>query len=413
MQSSHPIVIRCGTALDVINRTQMDQVDILVSEGIIQSISPQADIPEGAELMYLGQSYCLPGLMDMHVHTTLDASHFSILESYLNKSSADHALIGLQRVQTMLNNGFTTIRIVGELDYQYSPIALRNAINRGDFNGPRMLVAPHMLAPLGGHGDLNEVKKGADVCGCSILGTVVPSGIDNVREAVRREIKHGADWIKVAATGGLMTDHDVPNIQSWTDEELYAFADETHRLGKKICAHVDSAQAAVTCANAGYDSIEHATLVDDSGIQAIVDNNTVLVPTIYSLDWLLKASGGLHEGVAEKIRSAAAIRDQRFKQAVALRIKMANGSDPCFPHEECAREFAAMVRLGLSEWEAIRAGTINSAELLGMEDQIGTLEVGKQADIVAVAGDPTEDISELERVGFVMKGGKVIRNELL
>ncbi len=402
-------VLRCGTLVDVQRNRLVHRQDILVTDGVIRDIGPELTVPGDASVIDLTAQYCLPGLMDMHVHLFIDSSVGTVADNFLQKSSAANALLGLKRLQVMLNKGFTTIRVTGDIDYQFTSIDLRNAIARGDFDGPRMLVAPHALSELGGHVDLNTMRSD----GPKIAGTIVAAGVDNVREAVRREVKYGADWIKITASGGVMSQHDDPRVQGWTDDEIFAFADEAHRLGVRIAAHVHGDQAGNTVARAGFDSIEHGTMLQDETIAIMKQNNVVLVPTLYVLDWILEQ--GIGPGITannyEKAVQVAKMHKTALIKAYGAGVRIAMGSDPIFPHEESNREFASMVKAGITPWDAIRAGTITAAELIGLEEEIGSLAAGKQADIVAVSGDPVADITHLERVGFVMKGGKEIRND--
>ena len=404
-----PAVLRCGTIVDVERNQLVRNQDILVADGVIQDIGHEISAPAGAIVIDLTGQYCLPGLMDMHVHLFIDSSVGTVADNFLQKSSAANALLGLKRLQVMLSNGFTTIRVPGDVDYQFTGIDLRNAIARGDFDGPRMLVAPHALSQLGGHVDLNTIRPD----GPEITGTIVAAGVDNVREAVRREVKYGADWIKITASGGVMSQHDDPRVQGWTDDEIFAFADEAHRLGVKIAAHVHGDQAGNAAARAGFDSIEHGTMLQDETIAIMKQNDVVLVPTLYVLDWILEqgVGPGITANNYEKAVQVAKMHKTALMKAYRAGVKIAMGSDPIFPHEECNREFASMVKAGIAPWDAIRAGTIAAAELIGLENEIGSLAVGKQADIVAVSGDPVADITQLETVGFVMKGGKGIRND--
>jgi imidazolonepropionase-like amidohydrolase len=404
-----PAVLHCGFLLDVEHERIVRDTDVLVEGGRIRRIDAAITPPTGASEVDLRGQYCLPGLMDMHAHLFVDSAAATDADNLLKKSSGTNALLGLKYAQTMLRNGFTTIRDPGDADYHFTLIDLRDAINRGDFDGPRMFVAPHMLSPLGGHGDTNEIRPD----GPEIVGTVVHAGVDNVREAVRREVKYGADWIKIAASGGVMSQRGNPRTQAWTDEEMFAFADEAHRLGVKITAHVLGESAAYTAARAGYDSIEHGAMLNDKTVRLMAENHVVLVPTLYVLEWVLKqgVGGGITADNYRKAQLFATVHKQSLLKAYKAGVMIAMGSDPIFPHDEVAREFASMVNAGMRPWDAIEAGTINSAQLLGVKEDTGSLAVGKRADIVAVPGDPVADITLLQRVSFVMANGKIVRND--
>lgn len=403
-------LLRCGAIVDVERERIVPARDLLVENGVIRQIEAGLGTPAGVIVVDLSDRYCAPGLMDMHIHLFIDSRTGTLAQNFLNKSTGMNALQGLKRAQILLQHGFTTIRIPGDIDYGFAAIDIRNSINRGEFVGPRMLVAPHALSQLGGHVDLNDIRPDIPA---PVNGTIVPAGVDNVREAVRREVKHGADWIKITASGGVMSQHDDPRIQGWTDEEIFAFADEAHRLGVKITAHVHGHQAGLTVARAGFDSIEHGTMLRDEAIEAMVENDVILVPTRYVLEWILEqgARGGITDDNLRKAKLVDEMHQTALMKAYKAGVRIAMGSDPIFPHEESNREFAAMVSAGIEPWDAIRAGTIVAAELLGIEREIGSLSVGKAADIVAIRENPVDDITTLERVSFVMKGGVVVRND--
>lgn len=408
-QSGESMTIHCGAILDVIKQQQLRNIEIVISDGVIEKVGP---IPVGANASIdLTEVVCLPGLIDLHAHLFLDSTRETLFDQFVKKSSADNALKGLKTLQTMLSNGFTTVRVPGDLDRHFATISLRNAIARGDYAGPRMQVAPHALSPLGGHADLNDVAPD----GPAVTGAIiVPAGVDSIREAVRREVKFGADWIKIMGSGGVMSEHDDPAAQAWTDEEILAFADEAHRLGKKITAHVHGNVPAITAANAGFDSIEHGTMLEDDGIEAMRKNGTVLVPTVYVLDWIVEQgpSGGISEDNHQKAVRVVARRNEALSKAYKVGVPIAFGSDPIYPPKDTPKEFVHMVKAGIPPWGAIAAGTIVAAELLDLDDRLGSLEVGKRADIVAVPGDPVADIGVMESVVFVMQDGVVIRNDI-
>jgi imidazolonepropionase-like amidohydrolase len=407
--SPPPTLLHCGALLDVQHERVLRNTDVLVENRLITRIAPRIEPPAGVVEIKLEGQYCLPGLMDMHTHLFVDSQAHTDADNLLKRSSAADALLGLKRAQQMLHNGFTTIRIPGDADYHFATVDLRDAINRGDFDGPRMFVAPHLLSPTGGHADLNEIRPD----GPEVPGTVVHAGVDNVREAVRREVKYGADWIKIAGSGGVMSQHDNPQAQAWTDEEMFAFADEAHRLGVKIAAHILGDHAALTAARAGFDSIEHGTQLEDATVRAMSEHKVVLVPTLYVLEWILQqgVGGGI---TADNYRKAQAVAEQHRQSVLrAYRggVKIAMGSDSIFPLDEVPREFASLVRAGIRPWDAVKAGTVNAAQLLGIEAEAGSLDVGKRADLVAVPGDPVADIAALQHVTFVMSAGKVIRHD--
>ena len=398
-----PTVLRCGALVDVEREQLLQRQDILVADGVIAAVGTGIAEPDGASVIDLSGHYCLPGLIDAHTHLMVGGPG-------LNSSSAAKTLVALKNAQTMLHHGYTTLRIPGDGDVGFGSIALRDAIARGLFTGPRMQVAPHFLCPLGGHCDRNSIAPDS---GVPTAPHVIAAGEDSAREAVRRELKYGADWIKVHATGGIMSVGDDPRIQSFTDAELAAFSDETHRHGKKITAHIHGAGAVKSAVRAGFDSIEHGTMMDEEAIGMMVESGTWLVPTVYVLDFIVGSgqSRRMTPEIMAKAREVAKVRDASFRKAYEAGVKMAVGSDQIFSHRHSAREFAALVRQGVTPMDAIVMGTINGATLMDLEDEIGSIAVGKQADIVAVPGNPVEDISILENVEFVMLGGRIIRND--
>jgi len=401
-----PVALQCGQVFDSIKGQVKGAAIITVDNGIIQSVGDTA--PAGAEMIDLSGQTCLPGLMDAHAHLMLDFTVPS-LEDSLGLSSAAKSLRAVKNAETMLMSGFTTARIPGDGDFQYGIIDVRNAIKRGDFPGPRLFVAPHFFSPVGGHADLNQVA--ADLVN-GPKGTVVEAGTDKVRDAVRKEIKYGADWIKIMASGGVMSEGDDPNVQSFTDEEIKAFIEETHRYGKKITAHIHGDAPAYTAAKYGIDSIEHATMISRKTAKMMAKNNVRLISTAYVLDWIIDqgVKGGVSPDNLRKAQIVVETRKKAWEAAIDEGVTFVLGVDQIFPHNESAREFYAMTKAGLSPSEALRAGTINAADLFGIKDQAGSLEVGKWADIVAVPGNPLENIRLMEEVSFVMQAGKVVKN---
>ena len=398
-------VVRCGRLIDGRADEASAAVDVQVAGGRIAAVRKGVAAPPGVRVIDLAGATCLPGFMDLHAHILINPG--DVLADSMRKSSARKALEGLRNAQVRLQNGFTTLRDPGDEDLYYSPIEVRDAIARGDFEGPRLFVAPHMISSTGGHGDFNDLA--ADLA--LQVPNVVVDGPDAMRKAVREEIKHGADWIKLAATGGVMSAADDPRAQSFTDEEFRAAVDEAHRQGRKVTVHAIGAGGLKAALRAGVDGIEHGALIDDEAIAMMKERNVPLVPTIYVLDYIIEEGErrGIPPDRIAKAKSLQAERDRCLRAAFASGVTIAFGSDTIFPHETANREFARMVRLGLSPMAAIRTATINAARVLGIDKDLGTVEAGKRADIVAVPGDPLADVTALESVSFVMKDGRVVK----
>ena len=402
-------LIDCGSLLDVEKKKTFSNQQILVKNDLIEAIGSDLTAPAGAEQIDLSDQVCMPGLMDMHVHVMIDSTKATLDVLAITESASELTLFGLRNLWTLLDQGFTTVRLPGDLDKEYSTIALRDAINRGEFKGPRMLVAPHGIGPLGGHGDANSIAYDTHMP----EGPWIVDGVDEVRKVVRREIKHGADWIKVHSTGGVMSQHDDPTVAAYTQEEYQALAEETHRHKKKITAHAHGDAGARAVVEAGFDSVEHATLLEESTVKLMAKKGTFYVPTRYVVDWILEM--GLSAGISESNLGKAKMVSDRHRESIKLAykhgVKMALGSDPIFPMDQAIREFNSMNTILEDEWYVLQMGTINSAQLLGLEDQIGSIKVGKQADIVATPNSPIDNMRNIESVSFVMKGGELIRQD--
>jgi imidazolonepropionase-like amidohydrolase len=398
-------LIRCGRLIDARADQAAASIDILVVGDRITAVGKGLSAPPDARTVDLTSATCLPGLIDLHAHILINPG--DVLADSMRKSSARKALEGLRNAQVRLQNGFTALRDPGDEDLYYSTIEIRDAIARGDFQGPRLFIAPHMISATGGHGDFNDLAPDLALQ----VPNVVVDGAAAMRKAVREEIKHGADWIKLAATGGVMSAGDDPRGQDFTDEELRAAVDEAHRHGRKVTVHAIGAGGIKAALRAGVDCIEHGALIDDEGIALMKERGVPLVPTVYVLDYIIEE--GERRGIpADRIAKAKALqaeRDRCLRAAFAAGLTVAFGSDTIYPHATANREFARMVRLGLSPMAAIRAASTNAARVLGIEKEVGTLETGKRADVVAVGRDPLADVTALESVVFVMKDGRVVR----
>jgi imidazolonepropionase-like amidohydrolase len=347
----------------------------------------------------------LPGLIDAHTHLTYENSKLGY--EGLGVSVPREALTGAKNARITVMAGFTTVRNVGA--NAYSDVALRDAINDGDVPGPRMIVSGPALGITGGHCDENllpsEYNKSAEG---------VADGIAGVQHKVREVIKYGADVIKICATGGVMSKGDDPNTSQYTLEEMKAIVADAHRLGRKVAAHAHGAQGVIWASEAGVDSIEHGHLMNDESIATLKKNGTYIVPTLYLTEWWADNGSKMHmpDFIVTKMKMVSAQSEKNLQKAFQAGVKVALGTDAAvYPHGLNAHELATYVKLGLTPLQAIQSATINDADLLGWSDKVGTLEVGKWADIIAVDGDPMQDIATLQNVKFVMKGGKVLKNE--
>ena len=404
------VVIRAGHLLDVKsgrmlgNQMIVIEGDKIVRVGADEQISAvtRAGAP-APHIIDLSDATVLPGLIDAHTHLTM-TTNFGY--STLGVSIPREALYGARNARVTLEAGFTTVRNVGA--HGFTDVALRDAINAGDVPGPRMLVSGPPLSITGGHADNNllpfEYHATSD-------GTA--DGVDGVRHMVRQNVKYGADLIKFMASGGVLSHGDNPQASQYTEEEMRAIVQEAHRLGRKVAAHAHGAQAILWAAQAGVDSIEHGSYIDDADIAEMKKDGTYLVPTLYLGDWFLENAGkvGIPEELAAKARVVIPAARKNVQRAFAAGVKVGFGTDAAvYPHGLNAHEFAVYVKLGMTPLAAIQTATVNDADLLGWSDRIGTVEAGKFADLIAVDGDPLADVTTLERVKFVMKGGEVVKN---
>ena len=397
------IVIRAGRLLDVKTGKTLTNQTIVIQGDKIASVGADAQIPAGAQVIDLSNATVLPGLIDAHTHLTMNPN-FGY--SMLANSVARQALIGAHNARVTLEAGFTTVRNVGA--FNYSDVALRDAINAGDVPGPRMLVSGPPLSITGGHCD-NNLLPFED----HATNPGVADGVEAVQHKTREIIKYGADLIKICATGGVLSHGDNPQASQYTREEMKAIVADAHRLGRKVAAHAHGAQGIVWASESGVDSIEHGSYIDDAGIAEMKKDGTYLVPTLYLMDWFFENAEkiGTPAELIAKGREVMPAARKNVARAFAAGVKVGFGTDAAvYPHGLNAHEFAVMVKLGMTPLGAIQAATVNDADLLGWSDKVGTIEAGKWADLIAVDGDPLADVTTLERVKFVMKGGEVVKN---
>jgi len=377
----------------------------LVVEGErIASVGGSA--PEGVAVIDLSNATVLPGLIDAHAHVLGNLKDQSPTAP-LRTSSAQGALWGVRNLQVWLAKGFTALRDACEGDPGYGQIALRDSVRKGLIRGPRMVSAGNCLSLTGGHGDADVLAPDQALPRRANLS----DSVEEISRAARRDIKYGADWIKLMATGGVGDPISDFNVQELSEEQMAKAVEIAHRARKKVMAHAEGTEGIKAAVRAGVDSIEHGTMLDDEGAALMAQRGTWLVPTLFAFQYEAEmgASIGYEAVMTEKTKAILKYQGPAFRVALDHKLKIAFGLDE--DPDVLPKEFEALVRGGMTPLDAIRAATINGSELLGMSHEIGTIEPGKLADIIAVDGDPLRDIQAMSRVVFVMKGGEVIHSD--
>ncbi len=400
------VAVRAGRLIDGQGGPPVRDAVILIQGDRVTTVGPGLAIPAGAEVIDLSRKTVLPGLIDCHTHLTQQSGDY--YEDLFRRTPIDQAIVAPVYARRTLEAGFTTVRDVGAAEL--IDVALRNAINRGDVPGPRMLVATLALGSTGGHNDLSGFSPYLRFDHFS----GVADGPEEIRKLIRFEVKNGADWIKVMATGGVLSEEESVGGPQYSQEELDAVVSEAAMWGKKVAAHAHGTEGIKRAARAGVASIEHGGLIDDEGIDLLKKKGIYLVPDIYTDEYILAEADhlGLPPKMIEKEKELRKHQLVNWKRAIAAGVKLAFGTDAgVYPHGQNAHQFHSLLELGLTPAQVIRMATASAADLIGWSDRVGTLTPGHYADLIAVDGDPLTDVTELERVRFVMKGGVVVKGE--
>jgi imidazolonepropionase-like amidohydrolase len=400
-----PGSVRCGKLVDVrAGRLLENQLVSFDADGTITSVAPAgSSLPAGT--IDLARATCLPGLIDVHTHLTSDPTDNGY--AGLGISIPRSAVTGAKNARLTLFAGFTTVRNVGAPGF--SDVAVRDGINAGEIPGPRMFVSGPPLGITGGHCDDNLLPAEFHH-----VAEGVADGPWAARAKVREVVKYGADVIKICASGGVLSKGDQPGTPQYSLEEMTAIAEEAHKLGRKVAAHAHGTQSIKDAIRAGIDSVEHSSLIDDEGIALAKQHGTFLVFDIYNDDYILQegAKAGMLPESIEKEKKIGRLQRENFRKAFNAGAKIAFGTDSgVYPHGDNAKQFSKMVEWGMKPIDAIQAATLTAADLIGLSGKAGSVETGFYADLIAVDGNPLENVPVLQNVKFVMKGGVVARND--
>jgi len=410
------IVLKAARLFDGKSKTLAQNGVVIVQGNKIVDAGSNLPTPTDSQVIDLGDATLSPGFMDGHTHLTLDFSgnynERRLKEVDLNVS--EQAILATRYARATVEAGFTTVRDLGSRfvgSKEFVDVALRNSINKGVIVGPRMLVATYGIGATGGHFDPTSGFRDMLFGHEPDFSQGIADGPDAIRKAVRFEVKNGADVIKAAVSGGVLSLADEVDTPQLTPAEMAALVDESHRLRKKVAVHCHGDQAAKEAIEAGVDSIEHGSFMKPETLTLMKNKGTYLTPTLMATEWIMSKIDNYPPALQAKAKAAAAARSDMFRNAVKMGIKVSFGTDAAvFPHGQNAKEFKVMVDLGMQPIDALKTATGNAADLFGIAQKTGTLEKGKFADVIAIPGDPTADITATERVSFVMKEGKIIRN---
>ncbi|PYK49105.1 MAG: amidohydrolase [Verrucomicrobia bacterium] len=412
------IALKAARLFDGKSNALVQNAVVIVQGDKIVDAGSNLPIPSGAQMIDLGDATLAPGFMDAHTHLTADFSgnYNERRLQQLDLNVSEHAIRATAFARATVEAGFTTVRDLGSrfvASREFVDVALRNSINKGVIVGPRMLVATKGIGATGGHfdptGGFRDFLFGRE----PDYTDGIANGPDEIRKAVRFEVKNGADVIKAAVSGGVLSLADEVDTPQLTPAEMAALVDESHRLRKKVAVHCHGDQAAREAIEAGVDSIEHGSFMKPETLTMMKKKGAFLTPTLMASEWIMGKLDNYPPVLQAKAKAATAARSEMFRNAVKMGIKISFGTDAAvYPHGQNAKEFKLMVDLGMSAVDALKSATANDAELLGIGQKVGTLEKGQLADVIAMPGDPTFDITATERVSFVMKEGKIIRQGL-
>jgi imidazolonepropionase-like amidohydrolase len=396
------IALRAARLIDGSGAAPIAPAVVIVRGDRIDAVGSGLAIPAGARVIDLGAATLLPGLIDLHTHLTSTGVHWE--DELLKTTPGQAALHGAHNAAVTLRAGFTTCRDMGPT-WPFTDIDLRQAIDQGVVPGPRLLASGNYVSPTGGAGDARQFSIYVDV---PIVRNLA-DGPDEIRKAVRTNLKQGADFIKILATGAVFSKGAPPGAQQYTEDEMHVAVEEAARWGKHVAAHAHGAEGIKAAIRAGVRTIDHGSMLDDEAVQLMRARHAYFTPTMYTSE-VGPTRSNVPESERERSRQMKQFKERSFQMALKARLPIGFATDAAvIPHGDNAREFAYRVRLGQSPMDAIVSATRTAAEIIGWSDRVGTIGPGRYADLIAVSGDPLRDITELERVAWVMKGGAVYK----